>query len=126
MDRDGGDGLVAGLREVRAEAALMLHAPRLIPHHRLVLAATGLAGIPLASELRLFTAGGGLFSYGADWMEVERRRARLVARILDGASPGDIPIEQPTRFELVVNQQTAQRLGLPVPLAVLAFATEVI
>lgn len=126
MDQGGGDGLVARLREARAAAALMLHAPRLIPHHRLLLAATDQAGIPLASELRLFTAAGGLFSYGADWVEVERRRAGLVARILDGASPGDLPIEQPVRFDLVVNQRAAQRFGLVVPLRVLAFATEII
>lgn len=126
MDRGGGDELVARLRETRADAALMLHAPRMIPRHRLVLAATERAGVPLASELRLFTTAGGLFSYGADWVEVERRRARLVVRILEGASPGELPIEQPVRFDLVVNQHTAQRFGLVVPLSVLAFATEVV
>jgi putative ABC transport system substrate-binding protein len=65
-------------------------------------------------------------SYGPDWFELERRRAAYAARILDGAKPQELPIEQPSKFELVFNLNTAKALGLTIPPTLLARADEVI
>jgi putative tryptophan/tyrosine transport system substrate-binding protein len=82
--------------------------------------------LPIASPYRELPDAGGLMSYGVDMATLERRRASYVARILDGEYPGDLPIEQPTRFELVVNQRAAAKLGLELPPALLVQADEVI
>ena len=81
--------------------------------------------LPSASVLRQFAQAGGLMSYGADVPEIFRRSAVLVHRILLGAKPADLPVEQPTKFELVINLKTAKALGLEVP-PLLARADEVI
>jgi putative ABC transport system substrate-binding protein len=82
--------------------------------------------LPSASVLRQFAQAGGLMSYGADAPEIFRRSAVLVHRILQGTKPADLPVEQPTKFELVINLKTAKALGLEVPPTLLARADEVI
>ena len=82
--------------------------------------------LPLISPFRLFTEAGGLVSYGPDLRELERQRASYVARILDGAHPGALPFQQPTRFELVVNLKTAEALSITISPLLLARADEVI
>ena len=69
---------------------------------------------------------GGLISYGPNIIDVSRRAATFVVKVLNGAKPADLPIEQPTRFQLVINLKTAKALGLTIPPGVLAIADEVI
>jgi putative ABC transport system substrate-binding protein len=83
-------------------------------------------GLPAIYESRVLVMSGGLISYGPNLDEMFRHVAFYVDRILKGTKPTDIPIERPTRFELVVNVKTAKELGLDVPPALLARADEVI
>jgi putative ABC transport system substrate-binding protein len=82
--------------------------------------------LPSASALREYAEAGGLIVYGPNFLDLERRAATFVDKILKGAKPGDLPVEQPTKFELVVNLKTAKTLGLTIPQSVLGRADEVI
>jgi len=82
--------------------------------------------LPAIHERREFAEGAGLMAYGADYDELARSLAVYIDRILKGAKPGDLPIEQPTKFELVINLKTAKALGLKIPQSVLLRADRVI
>ena len=84
------------------------------------------ACLPTMHGYRDYVEAGGLISYGANVPDQFRRTADIVDKILHGAKPGDIPVEQPTKFDLVVNLTTAKALGLDVPSTLLARADEVI
>jgi len=75
--------------------------------------------------LRFYVEAGGLISYSADVIEIWRRAAGFVDKILKGAKPADLPVEQPTKFELVINLRAAQSIGLTIPQQVLSRADEV-
>ena len=82
--------------------------------------------LPAASPTRAFAQAGGLMSYSANYEELWRKMAIYVAKILKGATPADLPVEQPTKFELVINLKTAQAMGLTIPPSLLFQADEVI
>jgi putative tryptophan/tyrosine transport system substrate-binding protein len=82
--------------------------------------------VPAIYPFRYFTVSGGLMSYGTDLAEVSWRAATYVDRILKGEKPGDLPVQAPTKYELVINLRTAEALGLTVPPTLLALADEVI
>jgi putative tryptophan/tyrosine transport system substrate-binding protein len=84
------------------------------------------ARLPTMHGVREYVEAGGLMSYGPNWPHMWSRAAVFVDKVLRGMKPADIPVEQPTEFDLVVNLTTAKALGLTIPPAVLARADEVI
>ena len=99
----------------------------LISTHRIrINTLAAIARLPTMHSVREYVEAGGLMSYGASYPDLFRRAADFVDKILRGAKPGDIPVEQPTKFDLVVDLTTAKALGLDVPPTLLATADEVI
>ena len=97
-----------------------------IVHHQLLIRLAQQHRVPAVYHLRTYVAQGGLMSYGPDVYDNFRRSASYVDRILKGAKPADLPVQQPTKFELAINLKTAKALGLQIPDRLLALADEVI
>jgi putative tryptophan/tyrosine transport system substrate-binding protein len=115
-----------GALEGRAEALYVGGDPLLIINWvRISTLALG-ARLPTISTFRHFAAAGGLMSYGPNFPDLYRRAAEFVDKILRGAKPGDLPVEQPIKFDLVLNVTTAKVLGLAIPESFLLRADEVI
>jgi ABC-type uncharacterized transport system substrate-binding protein len=97
-----------------------------IVHRDLIVALAARHKLPAVYNNRLFATDGGLISYGPDFIDQYRRAAAYVDRIIRGEQPADLPVQAPTKYELVINQKTARELGLTVPPSVLSRADEVI
>jgi putative tryptophan/tyrosine transport system substrate-binding protein len=109
-----------------ADALIVFAHTLTIANSRSIIALANRQRFPTMYGLREYALEGGLIAYGPRITDSFRRAAYYVDRILKGAKPGDIPIEQPTKFELVVNLKTASAMGLAIPPALLARADEVI
>ena len=95
-------------------------------HRAPIISAAARSNVPAVYHLSDFARDGGLLSYGNDLTDTFRRAASYVDRILRGAKPGDLPVQSPTKFEMVVNRKTATALGLAIPPSILLRADEVI
>jgi putative ABC transport system substrate-binding protein len=114
------------MRGAGASALQILSAPQFLTNAATLAELALEARLPTMCEWRSMAAQGCLLGYGPDYIELQRRVADYVARILRGAAPGDLPIEQPTHYELAVNMKTAAALGLAIPQSILGRADEVI
>jgi putative tryptophan/tyrosine transport system substrate-binding protein len=110
----------------KAQALYVVEDPIFFAHRMPLLKLASSARLPTIHETRRFPEAGALMSYGPDLYDLFRRAAIYVDRILKGAKPADLPVEQPTKFELVINLQTAKALGLEIPDRLLALSDEVI
>jgi putative ABC transport system substrate-binding protein len=110
----------------RPDAMVAFSDPLTISHRQQIIEYTTKLHLPMISELGEFAKAGALMSYGASLADLLRRAAGHVDKILRGAKPADLPVEQPTKFELVINLKTAKALGLTIPPSLLARADEVI
>jgi putative ABC transport system substrate-binding protein len=110
----------------RAQALYVVAVPLLFVNRVRINALALAARLPTMHGVREYVEAGGLMSYGPNWPDMWRRAADFIDKILRGAKPADLPVEQPTKLELVINLKTAKALGLTIPPAVLARADEVI
>jgi putative ABC transport system substrate-binding protein len=120
------DTVFANLAELRADALMIEPDPFFTEHSEQLAALTLRHGVPAAYQFRPFSAAGGLMSYGGNSTESARIAGVYTGRILKGEKPGDLPVQQSTKVELVINLKTAKALGLAVPPTLLARADEVI
>jgi putative ABC transport system substrate-binding protein len=109
-----------------ADAAAVIENPFHFANRDRIVALAATSRIPTIYNSREYTKSGGLVSYGANYSDLYRRAAGYVDKILKGALPADIPVEQPTKFELVINLNAARAIDLSVPEALLFRADEVI
>jgi ABC-type uncharacterized transport system substrate-binding protein len=124
----GREDIVAALDALKggADALYITGGPLIAASRTSIHTMATAAKLPTTYNDRLFIEGGGLMSYGPNFTHLFRRAADFVDRILRGAKPADLPVEQPTKFDLVINLTTAKALGLEIPPALLALADEVI
>ena len=120
------DGAFAAMAKERVGALLVLSDAMLSSHRTRLADLAARSRLPAAYGVRESVEAGGLMSYGPSFLDLFRRSAAYVDKILKGAKPADLPVEQPTKFELVINLKTAKALGLTVPQTLLARADEVI
>jgi len=119
-------GAIRAARDSKAEALNVFASPFLASLHREIIAFTAEYRLPTIYQWKEHAQAGGLVSYGPSLAAMWRQSAIIVAKVLKGAKPADLPVEQPTKFELVVNLRTAKSLDLTIPPSVLLRADEVI
>ena len=119
------EGAFRAATNARAGALLVMGGGLFFPEARQVAALAARSRLPAMYDLRAYVDAGGLISYGADINDIWRRAAVFVDKILKGAKPADLPIEQPSKFEVVINLKTAKALGLEIPQSLLVRADEV-
>jgi putative ABC transport system substrate-binding protein len=124
--RAGYERAFESMAEARVEALLVPGFPRFVKEARQITELAATRRIPAMYEWPSMVEEGGLMSYGSTFAELEDRAASFVDRILKGAKPGNLPVEQPTKFELVINLKTAKALGLTIPKSLLLRADKVI
>jgi putative ABC transport system substrate-binding protein len=120
------DGALDAAKAQHADTLITVEDPLTMDHAAKIANFAVENRLPAISGLKVFAKAGGLVFYGADLNELFRRSASYIDKILKGEKPADIPVEQPTKFELVVNLKTAKALGLTVPPSILARTDEVI
>jgi putative ABC transport system substrate-binding protein len=120
------DRALAGLTRERAGALIVLPSPMLLNEPQRIVDLVSRTGVPAVYFAREFAEAGGLLAYGADMADIVRGAARYVDKVLKGAKPADLPVEQGSKFELVVNLKTAKALGLTIPPSVLNRADQLI
>ncbi len=120
------DSAFSAMAREHVDALLVANDPMLLAQRRQIVELAAKTRLPAIYEWREFTEAGGLMGYGANLAGLYRRAATYVDRILKGAKPADLPVEQPTKFELVINLKTAKALGLTIPQSILLQADEVI
>ena len=118
-------GIAATAREPNG-AVIVTVSPSALRHRKSIIAWVAQHKLPAIYPYRFFATDGGLMAYGPDTIDPYRRAASYVDRILKGEKPADLPVQTPTKYELVINLKTAKALGLTVPLTLLARADEVI
>lgn len=116
----------AKLAEWRADALVMLENALYVAHRKTLLDWAAKHRWPTINSSKEYAEAGGVISYGADWADSCRRSAVYVDKILKGAKPADLPVEQPTKFEFVINLKVAKAFGLTIPQSVLLRADQVI
>lgn len=119
-------GVVDAMVHSGAAALLVLEDPMLLGARQQLTELVAKARLPAIYLLREFVDAGGLMSYGPDVDAMVRRAAEYVDKILKGAVPADLPVEQPTKFALVINMKTAKALDIEIPPSLLAVADEVL
>jgi putative ABC transport system substrate-binding protein len=126
--RDAGEveGAFKAATGARAGALLVIPIALLDKHAGRIVALAAKSRLPAMYGLRFYVEAGGLMSYSADLVEINRRAAVFIDKILKGATPADLPIEQPTKYELVINLKAARSIGLTIPPSMLLRADEVI
>jgi ABC-type uncharacterized transport system substrate-binding protein len=110
----------------QVEAVIVLHNSLFFSERRRIVTLAAAARLPTIWTAREFVEDGGVLSYGSDEADAFRRAAAYVAKILKGAKAGDLPVELPTKFELLINLKTAKALGIEIPPTLLTRANEVI
>jgi len=120
------DAAFTALTRARAGALIILTDPLTVSQIPRIAKLAAASRVPTFFGLREFVDAGGLMSYGPSLSDLWRRAAIYVDKILKGAKPGDLPIEQPTQFELVINAKTAKALGLTIPQSILTRADQII
>ena len=116
----------SAMTKERAQALIIFSGSFTAFHRKPILDLAGKMRIPTMSAEQEWSAAGGLMSYGHDSLDQWRRAARVVDRIIKGAKPADLPVEQPKKFEFVINLTTAKQIGVTIPPNVLARADKVI
>jgi putative ABC transport system substrate-binding protein len=116
----------AAIARHQCEAIILAAGPMFFLQQTLISELAKKHRIPMMGPAEVFAGSGFLMSYGASWPAIFRRAPTYVQKILKGARPADLPVEQPTKFDLVVNLETAKELGIDVPPLVLARADRVI
>jgi putative ABC transport system substrate-binding protein len=120
------DGAFGTMTREQAGAVILLPSPMLYGEHKRIVELAAKSRLPAMYAAREFVEDGGLMSYGASLPNLFRRAAAYVDKILKGANPADLPVEQPTKLELAVNLKTAKQLGIVVSREFLLLADEVI